>query len=57
MSYTVYYETAGRRGVALWAEPSTVNANLALACLHEHAEAGQPSWIRCGNGQVITGWI
>jgi hypothetical protein len=58
MSYTLYYETATRRGVTIWADPPTVSANLALAALHKRTEAGQPSWIRCGNGQVITpGWI
>jgi hypothetical protein len=54
MSYTLYFETAGRRGVTLWAETPTVSANRALSALHARTVTGLTAWIRCGNGQVIT---
>jgi hypothetical protein len=57
MSYTVYYEIAGRRRITTYAEPATANMRLAMTGMARHRAAGLPSWIRCGNGQILTaGW-
>lgn len=55
MSYEVLYETVSRAGdVTTYAEPATANANRAMTAMTARRAAGLTTWIKCGNGQILT---